>query len=53
MPYKYSEDKGQKVPKQKYRLKNWSKYSNALKDRGRIDFWLDKGAIDNGFVAQI
>lgn len=49
MPYKYSEDKGWKVPKQKYRLKNWSKYSNALKDRGRIDFWLDKGAIDNWY----
>lgn len=42
MPYKYPEDKGWKVPKQKYKLKNWSKYSNALKDRGRIDFWLDK-----------
>lgn len=44
MPYKYPEDKGWKVPKQKYKLKNWSKYSNALKDRGRIDFWLDKEA---------
>ena len=52
MPYKYAKDKGWKVPKQKYKLKNWSKYSNALKDRGRIDFWLDKEAIDNwGFVS--
>jgi hypothetical protein len=28
-------------------LKHWSKYSNTLKDHGRIDFWLDKDAIDN------
>ena len=49
MPYKYPKDKGWKVPKQKYKLKNWSKYSNALKDRGRIDFWLDKEAIDNWY----
>ena len=47
MPYKYTQNKGQKVPKQKYKLKNWSKYNNALKDRGRIDFWLDKEAMDN------
>jgi hypothetical protein len=45
MPYKYPEDKGWKVPKQKYKLKNWSKYNNALKDRGRIDFWLDKEVV--------
>jgi hypothetical protein len=49
MPYKYAQDKGWKIPKQKYKLKNWSKYSNALKDRGRIDFWLDKDAIDNWY----
>lgn len=49
MPYKYAQGKGWKVPKQKYKLKNWSKYSNALKDRGRIDFWLEKDAIDNWY----
>ena len=49
MPYKNPEDKGWKVTKQKYKLKNQSKYSNTLKDRGRIDFWLDKEAIDNWY----
>ncbi|MCF8494236.1 MAG: hypothetical protein K9G65_02430 [Rickettsiaceae bacterium] len=44
MPYKYPEDKGWKIPKQKYKLTNWSEYNKALKDRGRIDFWLDKEA---------
>ena len=46
MPYKYTQDKGWNITKQKYKLKNWQKYSNALKACGRIDFWLDKGAID-------
>jgi hypothetical protein len=50
MPYKYTQNKGQKAPKQKYKLKNWSKYNNALKDRGRIDFWLDKDAMDNWYA---
>lgn len=49
MPYKYAKDKGWNVPKQKYKLKNWSKYNNALKDRGRIDFWIGKDAIDNWY----
>jgi hypothetical protein len=30
-------------------LKNWSKYNNSLKARGRIDFWIDKEAIDNWY----
>ena len=30
-------------------MKDWTKYSNALKARGRIDFWLDKEAIDNWY----
>jgi len=49
MPYKYAQDKGWKIPKQKYKLKNWSKYSDSLKDRGRIDFWLEKDAIDHWY----
>ena len=49
MPYKYPKEKGWKVPKQKYKLKNWSQYSNALTDRGRIDFWIDQEAIDNWY----
>ena len=49
MPYKYPQEHGWNVPKQKYKLKNWSQYSNALKNRGRIDLWLDKEAIDNWY----
>ena len=49
MPYKYPQEQGWDVPKQKYKLRNWNQYSNSLKDRGRIDLWLDKEAIDNWY----
>ena len=49
MPYKYPKDQGWDVPKQKYKIRNWNKYSNSLRDRGRIDLWLDKEAIDNWY----
>lgn len=49
MPYKYPQEKGWDIPKQKYKLKNWSQYTNSLKNRGRIDLWLDKEAIDNWY----
>ena len=49
MPYKYAQEKGWSIPKQRYKPKSWTKYSNALKVRGRIDLWLDKEAIDNWY----
>jgi hypothetical protein len=50
MPYKYPTRKGWHVPKQKYKIINWSEYNQALKNRGRIDFWLTDGAIDNWYI---
>ena len=49
MPYKYPKDKGWEVPKQKHKLQNWSDYSESLKNRGRIDFWLSNEAIANWY----
>jgi len=49
MPNKYAEKKGWKVPKQKYKLKNWSEYNEALKRRGEIDFWLSIDAIEKWY----
>lgn len=49
MPYKYPNRKGWRVPKQKYRITNWSEYSESLKQRGRIDVWLHQEAIDNWY----
>lgn len=45
MPNKYPEKKGWNVPKQKYKLSNWSDYNAALRHRGEIDVWLSEDAI--------
>ena len=41
MPYKFSQSKRHHIPKQKHKLNNWSDYNSALKQRGRIDLWID------------
>lgn len=51
MPNKYPEKKGWKVPKQKYKLTNWSDYSTALRRRGEIDVWLSAEAIAQWYEA--
>ena len=45
MPNKYAEKKEWNVPKQRYKLSNWSEYSDALRRRGEIDVWLSEEAI--------
>lgn len=30
-------------PKRRYRLRNWSEYNEALKQRGSLDVWIDEG----------
>ena len=49
MPHKYAQSKGWHLPKQKYKLTNWSEYNNALKNRGRIDFWMTECAISQWY----
>jgi hypothetical protein len=45
MPNKYADKKGWDVPKQKYKVNNWSDYNAALRGRGDINFWLSVDAI--------
>lgn len=40
MPNQYPEKKGWKVPKQRYKVSNWSDYNAALCQRGRLDLWV-------------
>ncbi|MED7789476.1 hypothetical protein AB8E56_10520, partial [Francisella sp. 19X1-34] len=49
MPHKYAESKGWHVPKQKYKITNWSEYNKALTNRGRIDIWLTEDAVNNWY----
>ena len=46
MPNKYTEKKGWKVPKQKYKVANWPEYNKALRQRGSIDVWLSNDVVD-------
>ena len=45
MPNKYPWKKGWNVPKQKYKLTNWSDYHEALRRRGDITIWLSEDAL--------
>lgn len=45
MPYKYAKKKGWDVPKQKYKLRNWPEYNEALRRRGDITIWLSADAV--------
>ena len=49
MPNKYPEKKGWKVPKQKFKVKNWSEYSESLRQRGNITVWLSDDAISQWY----
>ncbi len=46
MPNKYLERKGIAVPKQKYKVTNWTEYSNSLKRRGDIEICMSDEAIE-------
>lgn len=45
MPNKYPEKKGWNVPKQTYKVSNWSDYNHALRERGNIEVWMSDAAI--------
>ena len=49
MPNKYAEKKGWKLPKQKYKVSNWSEYNKALRQRGSIDVWLSNEMVDSWY----
>ena len=49
MPNKYPEKKGWKVPKQSYKVTNWSEYNDSLRNRGRIEIWLTPDVIEQWY----
>jgi len=51
MPNKYPEKKGWKVSKQKFKVANWSEYSESLRRRGDITVWLSDDAIFQWYEA--
>lgn len=51
MPNKYPEKKGWNVPKQKYKVSNWTDYTESLRQRGNITVWLSEDAIAQWYEA--
>jgi hypothetical protein len=51
MPYKYLQERGVAIKKQKYRLSNWSEYNTSLKQRGNIEVWISQEIIDGWYVS--
>ncbi|CAO3358484.1 Mobile element protein [Azospirillum melinis] len=45
MPYKANEPRHHKMPKARYRVKNWSAYDAALRRRGDLTIWVSPEAI--------
>ena len=42
MPHKFNADRGDKIPKQKYQIKNWGTYNEALRRRSDLTFWISE-----------
>src|SRR6202790_5197460 len=45
MPYKFNENRRQKIPRAKYHVTNWPDYDAALVRRGSLTVWLTEEAI--------
>ena len=45
MPHKFNKAKRHHIPKQKYKVTNWTAYNAALKKRGRIDIFISEELI--------
>ena len=46
MPHKFDADPGDKFPKKKYQVTNWSEENQCLRQRGDVTFWISEGALD-------
>ena len=44
-----SREKGWKIPKQKFKVTNWSEYNESLRRRGNITVWLSYEAISQWY----
>jgi transposase len=46
MPYKINQDRRHKIPRARYRVKNWRDYDAALRRRGDLTIWVTAEAIE-------
>ncbi|CAH8182334.1 transposase [Vibrio aestuarianus] len=46
MPNKHNDPRRHHIPKQRYKLSNWSDYNRSLQRRGRLDLWVNDDLVD-------
>ena len=49
MPNKHNDPKRHHIPKQRYKLSNWSDYNRSLQLRGRLDLWLNDDVVEGWY----
>ncbi len=45
MPHKHNENRRHKIPKQKFKVTNWSAYNESLRRRGDLTVWISDEAL--------
>src|SRR3712207_9416376 len=45
MPFKHHAARRHRIPKARYRVRNWRQYEAGLKRRGDLTLWLDEAAM--------
>jgi hypothetical protein len=52
MPHKFNECRRHKIPKQKFKVANWSDYNQSLRRRGDLTVWISDEALIQRAVAR-
>jgi hypothetical protein len=46
MPFKFNAARRHRIPRSRYRVRNWPAYEAGLKRRGDLTLWIDEAALD-------
>ncbi len=46
MPFKFNATRRHRIPRARYRVRNWPAYEAGLKRRGDLTLWIDEAALD-------
>jgi len=46
MPFKFNAARRHRIPKARYRMRNWPDYEAGLRQRGDLALWIDEAALD-------
>ena len=46
MPFKFNAGRRHRIPKARYRVRNWPDYEAGLRRRGDLTLWIDEAALD-------